>query len=172
MNSGTSGTSSSLLNEREIVREAGRAAISSFLDSHTCFQVLRASAKVVVFDTRIPIQLAFYALVEHDMQAAPLWDPTIRQFIGLLTVTDFIDILRHYRRSSSDVSQLATRSIAQILSDPNLSILLKHRKFLAADSSTTLKHACVMLNGNGIDFLPIILPDDMRILATVTYECS
>jgi len=169
MNSGTSGTSSSLLNEREIVREAGRAAISSFLDSHTCFQVLRASAKVVVFDTRIPIQLAFYALVEHDMQAAPLWDPTIRQFIGLLTVTDFIDILRHYRRSSSDVSQLATRSIAQILSDPNLSILLKHRKFLAADSSTTLKHACVMLNGNGIDFLPIILPDDMRILATVTY---
>lgn len=61
----TSGGASSLLNEREIVREAGRAAISSFLDSHTCFQVLRASGKVVVFDTRIPIQLAFYALVEH-----------------------------------------------------------------------------------------------------------
>jgi 5'-AMP-activated protein kinase regulatory gamma subunit len=27
--------------------------------------VLRNSGKVVVFDTRIPIQLAFYALVEH-----------------------------------------------------------------------------------------------------------
>lgn len=61
----TSGSSSALLNEREIVREAGRSAISSFLDTHTCFQVLRASGKVVVFDTRIPIQLAFYALVEH-----------------------------------------------------------------------------------------------------------
>lgn len=169
MNTSSSGTSSSLLNEREIVRAAGRSAISSFLDSHTCFQVLRASGKVVVFDTRIPIQLAFYALVEHDMQAAPLWDPAIRQFVGLLTVTDFIDILRHYRRSSSDVSILATRSIAQILTDPNLSVLLKHRQFLAADSSTTLKHACVMLNENGIDFLPVILPEDMRVLATVTY---
>ena len=60
-----SGSSSGLLNEREVVRRAGRDAISQFLDGHTCFSVLRASGKVVVFDTRIPIQLAFYALVEH-----------------------------------------------------------------------------------------------------------
>lgn len=55
----------SLVNEQEVVRRAGRQAISAFLDSHNCFSVLRASGKVVVFDTRIPIQLAFYALVEH-----------------------------------------------------------------------------------------------------------
>jgi 5'-AMP-activated protein kinase regulatory gamma subunit len=54
-----------LHNEREVVRSAGRQAISAFLEAHTCFSVLRASGKVVVFDTRIPIQLAFYALVEH-----------------------------------------------------------------------------------------------------------
>lgn len=113
-----------------------------------------------------------------DMQAAPLWDPSIRQFVGLLTVTDFIDILRYFRRtsnstpnnsSSSGVSTLATRSIAQILLDPELSSLLKHKTFYAADSSTSLKHACVMLNENGIDFLPIMLPEDMRVLSNVTY---
>jgi 5'-AMP-activated protein kinase, regulatory gamma subunit len=54
-----------LANEQEVVRKAGRQAISSFLDGHNCFSVLRNSGKVVVFDTRIPIQLAFYALVEH-----------------------------------------------------------------------------------------------------------
>lgn len=58
-------SSSSLLNERDIVRRAGREAITQFLDSYTCFSVIRASGKCVVFDTRIPIQLAFYALVEH-----------------------------------------------------------------------------------------------------------
>ena len=57
-----------LQNEREVVRRAGRQAISAFLDGHNCFSVLRASGKVVVFDTRIPIQLAFYALVEHGEQ--------------------------------------------------------------------------------------------------------
>jgi 5'-AMP-activated protein kinase, regulatory gamma subunit len=54
-----------LVGEQEVVRKAGRQAISAFLDSHNCFSILRASGKVVVFDTRIPIQLAFYALVEH-----------------------------------------------------------------------------------------------------------
>ena len=54
-----------MLREREVVRNTGKEAIGSFLESQTCYSVLRASGKVVVFDTRIPIQLAFYALVEH-----------------------------------------------------------------------------------------------------------
>lgn len=37
------------------------------------------------------------AAVTPDMQAAPLWDSRERRFVGLMTVTDFIDILRHYR---------------------------------------------------------------------------
>jgi len=172
--SATSGASSSLLHEREVVREAGRLAISSFLDKAACFEILRASGKVVVFDTRIPIQLAFYALVEHDMQAAPLWDRQIRQFVGLLTVTDFIDILRHHRSEQStvpaSVSSLSTRSIAQILADPVLRKHVKHGgKFLAADATTSLKHACALLHSNDLDFLPVMLPDDVRVLATVTY---
>ena len=54
-----------MLGEREVVRATGKEAIVSFLESQTCYSVLRSSGKVVVFDTRIPIQLAFYALVEH-----------------------------------------------------------------------------------------------------------
>ena len=60
-----SGAASGMLGEREVVRNTGKQAILSFLDTQSCYSVLRASGKVVVFDTRIPIQLAFYALVEH-----------------------------------------------------------------------------------------------------------
>jgi len=186
------GSIGGLLHEREVVRSAGRDAISSFLDSHNCFSVLRTSGKCVVFDTRIPIQLAFYALVEHDMQAAPLWEPATCQFVGLLTVTDFIDVLRWYRRTGADVSSLATRSIADILSDTQIlsTVLLRHiprrgtdpkanntnttsinhhRVFLSADANTTLKHACKLLHQHSLDFLPVLIPDDMRVLATITY---
>ena len=62
---GVGGGATGMLREREVVRITGKQAIVSFLESQTCFSVLRASGKVVVFDTRIPIQLAFYALVEH-----------------------------------------------------------------------------------------------------------
>mmetsp|Transcript_10745 Transcript_10745/g.15158 ORF Transcript_10745/g.15158 Transcript_10745/m.15158 type:complete len:370 (+) Transcript_10745:108-1217(+) len=187
-----SGSGGGLLHEREVVRSAGRDAISAFLDSHTCSSVLRASGKVVVFDTRIPIQLAFYALVEHDMQSAPLWDPSSCQFVGLLTVTDFIDVLRYYRETKKDVSTLATRSIADILSDQSIlsTVLIRHvprrgiegsfnnvvpnmvnhhHSFLSADTNTTLKHACHLLHTHSLDFLPVIIPDDMRVLATITY---
>jgi 5'-AMP-activated protein kinase regulatory gamma subunit len=60
-----SGSHALLQNERQVVRQAGRHAIRQFLEQHNCYSVLRASGKVVVFDVRIPIQLAFYALVEH-----------------------------------------------------------------------------------------------------------
>uniref|UniRef100_A0A7S1BKI0 CBS domain-containing protein n=2 Tax=Corethron hystrix TaxID=216773 RepID=A0A7S1BKI0_9STRA len=160
-------STSILHDEKRVIREAGRQAINEFLESHNCFSVLRYSGKVVVFDTRIPIQLAFYALVEHDMQTAPLWNPSIRQFVGLLTVTDFIDILRYYSQNGLPVSDLATRTIADILADPNL--ILKHSNFLAADATATLKHSCKLLHENSLDFLPVILPSDMRVLATVTY---
>jgi 5'-AMP-activated protein kinase, regulatory gamma subunit len=111
------------------------------------------------------------------MQAAPLWDPALCQFVGLLTVTDFIDILRHYHKTKSDVSTLATRSIAEILNDPTIcdSVLVKaqvgdnYRGFLSADTSTSLKQACLLLHRHSLDFLPIMFPEDMRVLATVTY---
>ena len=52
-------------NEGEVVRRTGRVAIADFFRSKTLYDVQRQSGKVVVFDTNIPIQLAFYALLEH-----------------------------------------------------------------------------------------------------------
>lgn len=108
------------------------------------------------------------------MLAAPLWDPVKCQFVGLLTVTDFIDILRHYKASGKDVSALATRSIAEILQDAaeeskNGQHPFRIRSFIGADSSCTLKQACEQLHTNSQDFLPIVFSEDMRVLACITY---
>lgn len=117
------------------------------------------------------------------MQAAPLWDPSICQFVGLLKVTDFIDILRHYRATNSNVSSLATRSIAEMFHDPTLKHAVGIKLgFGCADSSTTLKQACQLLlagdnGGDNLstgatshgDFLPIVFPEDMRVLGCITY---
>jgi len=126
-----------------------------------------------------------------DMQAAPLWDPKLCQFVGILTVTDFIDVLRYYRETGADVLTLASRSIADILADEGiLSTVLKknpprgyasangertgedqHSSFLSVDADANLDRACHLMNDKTIDFLPVMLPSDMRVLATVTYTC-
>ena len=105
-----------------------------------------------------------------DMQAAALWDPSICQFVGLLKVTDFIDILRHYESTKLNVASLATRSIAEMFEDDTVvkAVGIKFG-FWSADSTTTLKQACKILLQNSLDFLPIVMPEDMRVLACLTY---
>lgn len=139
----------------------------------------------------------FFALIKTtqplnaDMQAAPLWDPKSCQFVGILTVTDFIDVLRYYRETGSDVLTLASRSIADILADEAIlsSVLKKnpprryasangedtgadqHSSFLSVDADANLGRACHLLHEQTLDFLPVMLPSDMRVLATITYTC-
>jgi 5'-AMP-activated protein kinase, regulatory gamma subunit len=110
------------------------------------------------------------------MLSAPLWDPVKCQFVGLLTVTDFIDILGHYRLTGKDVAALAVNSIAEILaqlsaedlgaSPGRISVL---RPFQGADTNCTLQQACQQLLRTGQDFLPIVFVADMRVLACITY---
>ncbi|KAL7578970.1 hypothetical protein ACA910_019017 [Epithemia clementina (nom. ined.)] len=164
-------TGDAMQNEQQVVRSAGRQAICQFLQGQNCFACLRRSGKVVVFDTRIPIQLAFYALVEHDMQAAPLWDPVQCKFAGILTVTDFIDILRYFRSSmgNKSVADLAIHSIAEILQDAQAAGAVSHRPFWAAESTCSLQRACLQLLATRQDYLPILYTQDMRVLACLTY---
>ena len=49
--------------------EAGRASVAELMRSIGAYDVMAESSKVVVFDTSIPVRLAFYALVEHGAAA-------------------------------------------------------------------------------------------------------
>jgi len=55
---GTMSNPSGMLGEREVVRNTGKQAILSFLDTQNCYSVLRASGKVVVYYSYLlPIQI-------------------------------------------------------------------------------------------------------------------
>lgn len=60
------------------------------------------SAKLVVFDTQLLVKKAFYALVYNGVRAAPLWDSEQQKFVGMLTITDFIKILKMYYTSPNN----------------------------------------------------------------------
>jgi len=42
-----------------------KEAVQNIFTSTHCYDLMQNSTKVVVFETQIPFQLAFYALVEH-----------------------------------------------------------------------------------------------------------
>ncbi|XP_033116615.1 5'-AMP-activated protein kinase subunit gamma-1-like isoform X4 [Anneissia japonica] len=70
-----------------------------FMKAHKCYEIIPTSSKLVVFDTQLLVKKAFYALVYNGVRAAPLWDSTKQDFVGMLTITDFISILQYYYTS-------------------------------------------------------------------------
>lgn len=56
------------------------------------------SSKLVVLDTRLEVKKAFHALIENSLRSAPLWDNEVQDYVGLLTVSDFVSILLAYHK--------------------------------------------------------------------------
>uniref|UniRef100_A0A672HQE8 Protein kinase, AMP-activated, gamma 3b non-catalytic subunit n=1 Tax=Salarias fasciatus TaxID=181472 RepID=A0A672HQE8_SALFA len=71
----------------------------NFMKSHSCYDAIPTSSKLVIFDTTLQVKKAFFALVANGVRAAPLWDNKLQCFVGMLTITDFINILHRYYKS-------------------------------------------------------------------------
>eukprot|EP00026_Physarum_polycephalum_P007921 Phypoly_transcript_07992.p1 GENE.Phypoly_transcript_07992~~Phypoly_transcript_07992.p1 ORF type:complete len:464 (-),score=57.50 Phypoly_transcript_07992:176-1567(-) len=93
-----------LLAEEERIKN--RRAFAEFLKNHVCYDIMPASVKIVVLDTKLPIQSAFQALVENGIKAAPLWDATNHEFNGMITVSDFIDILLRFSKNPATMNNI------------------------------------------------------------------
>ncbi|GFS03786.1 5'-AMP-activated protein kinase subunit gamma-1 [Elysia marginata] len=72
---------------------------SKFMRAHRCYDLIPTSAKLVIFDTQLNVKKAFFALVYNGVRAAPLWDSVKQDYVGMLTITDFINILKRYYKS-------------------------------------------------------------------------
>eukprot|EP01039_Chlorochromonas_danica_P006272 gene6272-6914_t len=68
--------------------------VQHIFSTTSCYDLMQASSKGTIFETTIPFQLAFFALIEHDTDVAPLWDPELRSFVGLMVVQDYITAMR------------------------------------------------------------------------------
>eukprot|EP01098_Paradermamoeba_levis_P002500 TRINITY_DN12898_c0_g1_i1.p1 TRINITY_DN12898_c0_g1~~TRINITY_DN12898_c0_g1_i1.p1 ORF type:complete len:365 (-),score=75.68 TRINITY_DN12898_c0_g1_i1:76-1170(-) len=69
--------------------------LRDFFVSRSCYDLLAESSKIVVLDIKLSVKRAFFALVENDIQSAPLWDGDEQKIVGMLTGRDYINLLRH-----------------------------------------------------------------------------
>ncbi|XP_031395747.1 sucrose nonfermenting 4-like protein isoform X2 [Punica granatum] len=91
-----------------------RHRVSAFLTSHTAYELLPESGKVVALDIDLPVKQAFHILYEQGIPTAPLWDFRKGQFVGVLSAMDFILILRELGNHGSNLTEeeLETHTIA------------------------------------------------------------
>uniref|UniRef100_A0A3P8V4K0 Protein kinase, AMP-activated, gamma 3b non-catalytic subunit n=1 Tax=Cynoglossus semilaevis TaxID=244447 RepID=A0A3P8V4K0_CYNSE len=88
------------LNDPECVKtDPDTFVYMNFMKTHHCYDTIPTSSKLVIFDTTLQVKKAFFALVANGVRAAPLWDSKLQCFVGMLTITDFINILHRYYKS-------------------------------------------------------------------------
>eukprot|EP01147_Barroeca_monosierra_P010753 gene10753-2841_t len=134
--------------------EEEQDTLRRFLDNFTCYDIMPVSVKMVVLDTQLHVKKAFAALVQNHIRSAPLWDSRKQQFIGMLTVTDFINILlKYYVSSGSKMEELEEHRI-QTWRD--MSAEKRPDILVCMDPSLSVWDALKMLLGERIHRLPVI----------------
>ncbi|PPD72609.1 hypothetical protein GOBAR_DD30495 [Gossypium barbadense] len=93
---------------------ASRYQISAFLAAHTVYELLPESGKVVALAVDLPVKQAFHILAEQGIPVAPLWDFYKGKFVGVISASDFILILRQLGNHGSTLTEeeLQTHTIS------------------------------------------------------------
>lgn len=160
------------------IRAEARRVIGNFLKSHTVYEVLHRSGKVVVFGVDIPVKLAFYALTEHGIPVAPIWDQERNSFVGVFTLTDFVEIIRYFYRHGSFTESLTAYSIhawRSVQRERNIKNVLDNPReaprtgMISIGPEDSLYAACEKLRDHRIHYLPVLDSSENRVLATVAH---
>lgn len=155
-----------------------RQKVAEFLSSHTVYELVPDSGKVIVLDTQLRIQTAFHALYEQGIPAAPLWDSVRRQICGMISASDFIDAINKIRVSSTKAQifqELEAHTIATWRARKATQSPLKKLVWLSPEEN--MKNAALVCLESNCSLIPVIAmggkenendKNDMRLLHLVS----
>lgn len=84
----------------------GLKAIRDFLKVRTSYDVLPLSFRLIVLDTNLLIKKSLNILIQNSIVSAPLWDSQAAKFAGILTSTDYLNVIRYYCQFPDEMSEL------------------------------------------------------------------
>ncbi|KAM9364933.1 5'-AMP-activated protein kinase subunit gamma-3b [Pholidichthys leucotaenia] len=140
----------------------------NFMKSHSCYDAIPTSSKLVIFDTTLQVKKAFFALVANNVRAAPLWDNRLKGFVGMLTITDFINILHRYYRSP--LVQIYELEEHKIETWREVYLQYSINRLISITPDASLFDAIYSLLKNKIHRLPVIDPASGNVLHVLTHK--
>ncbi|XP_062312749.1 5'-AMP-activated protein kinase subunit gamma-3b isoform X3 [Osmerus eperlanus] len=139
-----------------------------FMMNHSCYDAIPTSSKLVIFDTTLQVKKAFFALVANGVRAAPLWDSKLQCFVGMLTITDFINILHRYYKSP--LVQIYELEEHKIETWREVYLQCSFHSLISITPESSLFDAIYSLLKNKIHRLPVIDPESGNVLHILTHK--
>lgn len=151
-----------------LIDDPERNVYTRFMKSHRCYDLVPTSSKLVVFDTSLQVKKAFFALVSNGVRAAPLWDSKKQCFVGMLTITDFINILHRYYKSP--LVQIYELEEHKIETWREVYLQDSSKPLVSISPNASLYDAVSSLLKNKIHRLPVIDPLTGNTLYILTHK--
>uniref|UniRef100_A0A8C6VDZ1 5'-AMP-activated protein kinase subunit gamma-1 n=2 Tax=Naja naja TaxID=35670 RepID=A0A8C6VDZ1_NAJNA len=148
--------------------DSNNGIYTCFMKSHRCYDLIPTSSKLVVFDTSLQVKKAFFALVTNGVRAAPLWDSKKQSFVGMLTITDFINILHRYYKSA--LVQIYELEEHKIETWREVYLQDSFKPLVCISPNASLFDAVTSLIQNKIHRLPVIDPESGNTLYILTHK--
>jgi CBS domain-containing protein len=146
-----------------------KRTILDLLESYTCYDLIPESGKIVVLDSQLSFLSALKALEENHIKSAPLWDSIEQDFVGIITVTDFIQFLVHFHRLGSvnifdELRKYKIKTWKEIISEN-----VETRKLISIEPDDPLAIACKTLLKYKFHRIPIMDMEASSILHILTH---
>ncbi|KAF9128527.1 AMP-activated serine/threonine-protein kinase regulatory subunit [Mortierella sp. 14UC] len=135
-----------------------QAVMETFLKQHSAYDVLPVSYRQIVMDTTLLVKKALSVLMQYGIVSAPLWDSTKRKFAGMLTATDFINLIQFYYSHSSYSAASREMDLFQIsqLRDVEKVIGVPPPELFSLHPLQSLYDACHLLVESRAHRLPLV----------------
>jgi len=137
----------------------GLRAIRAFLKVRTSYDVLPLSFRLIVFDTALLVKKSLNILLQNGIVSAPLWDSKTSTFGGLLTTTDYINVIQYYWQNPDELARIdqfrldSLRDIEKAIGAPQIETVSIHPE-------RPLYEACRMMLASRARRIPLVDIDD------------
>ena len=140
-------------------QKIGVKAIRLFLQSKTSYDVLPVSYRLIVLDTSLLVKKSLNILLQNNIVSAPLWNLKTSRFAGLLTLSDFINVIQYYFQFPEKfefVDQLTLDGLREI----EKAICVDQIETVSIHPFKSLYEACVKMLESRARRIPLIDEDE------------
>ncbi|KAK4460198.1 hypothetical protein QBC42DRAFT_272847 [Cladorrhinum samala] len=137
----------------------GLRGIREFLKVRTSYDVLPLSFRLVVLDNDLLIKKSLNIFIQNGIVSAPLWDTRNSNFAGLLTSTDFINVIQYYCQYPDEIGNIDQFRLSS-LRDIERAIGVEPLETVSVHPMRPLYEACRRMLKTRARRIPLIDNDD------------
>ncbi|KXJ92922.1 hypothetical protein Micbo1qcDRAFT_194255 [Microdochium bolleyi] len=137
----------------------GLKGVRDFLRVRTSYDVLPLSFRLIILDNDLLIRKSLTILQQNGIVSAPLWDSQNSRFAGLLTSTDYINLIQYYCQFPEQIDNVEKFRLSS-LRDIEKAIGVLPLETVSVHPSKPLYEACSRMLRSRARRIPLVDTDD------------